>query len=132
MDHPKYEIHTDPAVMDDHLHLSRVVAGLDLPSMAPRPEALGSIDGSKLRAYCLASDAQYLIYLHHFVDHARPCVDEQIELRLPPGSFAVQHLDPKSGRTVERVRVRATGGATAVPLPEFTIDHCLLVERDED
>jgi hypothetical protein len=128
MDHPKYEIHTDPAVMDDHLYLSRFVAGLDLPRMAPCPEALGAYDASKLRAYCLASDAQWVVYLHHFADHARPCVDEQIELRLPPGQFAVEHVDPKSGRAVDRGRV--AGERAVVPVPEFTVDHVVRLTRE--
>ena len=129
MDHPKYEIHTDPAVMDDHLHLSRLVAGLDLPGMAPRPEMVGGYDAARLRAYCLASDAQCVVYLHHFADHARPCIDEQIELRLPPGSFALEHVDPKSGRTVGQGRV--AGERAVVPVPEFTIDHVVRLTREE-
>ncbi len=128
MDHPKYDIHTDPAVMDDHLHLARFAAGLDLPSMAPCPGAVGGFDAAKLRAYCLASELQVAVYVHHFADHARPCVDEQIELRLPSGQFAVTHFDPKSGRVVGRSR--ADGGQAVVPLPDFTIDHVVLATRE--
>ena len=130
MDHPKYDIHIDPAVMDDHLHFSRFVSQLDLAKMAPRQDIVQSYDRGKLRAYCLASSDQVVVYLHHFADHARPCVDELVSLKLAPGKHTVRHYDPKSGRYYPD-EVAADGGDLAVAIPEFTVDHVVYVARRE-
>ncbi|MBI3974007.1 MAG: hypothetical protein HY332_22235, partial [Chloroflexi bacterium] len=137
MDHPKYEIHVDPEVMADHRHLRRIVDGLDLVRMVPRPEVPAAFDRERLRAYCLGSNDQYVLYFHHFADHARPCVDETVALMLPAGRYTVRHYDPKSGRFLAEVQREveldcATGkppSSEEVALPEFSIDHVLVVER---
>jgi hypothetical protein len=129
MDHPKYEIHTDPAVMDDRLHLSRFAAGLDLPAMAPAPERILAVDATRLRVYALASERELALYVHHFADHARPCVDEAIGVALPPGAHVARHLDPASGRWIGSSRL--AGGEAAVPLPEFTVDQVVSISPEQ-
>jgi hypothetical protein len=130
MDHPKYDIHTDPAVMDDRLHLARLIASLDLIAMAPRQDIIQDVDRAKLRAYCLASGTQVVLYVHHVADHARPCVDESLSLTVPPGAYVVRHYDPKSGRTV--AETRQAGGSLTLPIPEFVTDHVIAIMAEPE
>jgi hypothetical protein len=130
MDHPKYEIHTDPEVMADHLHLSEFVAQLDLTDITPDNSFVKSYDAAKLRAYGLIAQNQYVVYLHHYSDHVRPVVDEQITIRIPVGRYSVRWYNSSTGRYQEEgLTVDVAEGEVTLPIPEFVIDQVLHAVR---
>ncbi len=110
---------------------------LDFVHMAPAAEIVGPglPDGTTARTLA-QSGRTYAVYLHHgrVVKDAKPSyqVDAtsgttKLTLQLPKGAYAVEWLNPKSGKWSARRRVSHSGGTCILESPVYTEDVALLV-----
>jgi hypothetical protein len=111
---------------------------LDFVHMAPATGVIigGVPEGSSARALVQAGKI-YAVYLHHgwVVKDAKPGYQVDgtsrtttLTLELPKGHYAVEWLDPKSGRWSGRRQVTHAGGGCTLESPVYTGDVALLVQ----
>lgn len=109
---------------------------LDFVHMAPAEVVIGGVpEGSSVRALAQTGKT-YAVYLHQgrVVKDAKPRyrVDgtsrtTKLTVQLPKGRYAVEWLDPKSGRWSRQRKVTHSGGGCALESPVYTEDVALLV-----
>ena len=117
--------------------LLRFFQALDFVHMAPAAAGLigGAPEGSSVRALVQEGKA-YALYLHHgrVVKDAKPRyqVDgtkrtAKLTLQLPKGRYAVEWLDPKSGKWSGHGKINHPGGGCTLDSPDYSEDLALIV-----
>jgi hypothetical protein len=118
--------------------LSRVMKGLDFVHMRPDPDVVKAQlpPGTSIRA--LANHGkEYLLYLRTGLGRAkgapntRRTFDENermVELNLPPGDYASEWLDTKTGRTIRQEEFHQARDPKVLHVPAFDDDIAAMVK----
>jgi hypothetical protein len=124
----------------DQGRLAAFVAGIPLARWNPAPLTIASSDGG-VRAWGVAGEPGGLIWAQDFSLEGQPIEDVRQGLRpragvvlemggLAAGAYRVTPYDTWQGVFLEPVAIECAGGSPcALPLPEFTADIALMLER---
>ena len=118
-------------------NLKRFMAGFDFVRMAPDTGFL--VSGAKAPQYHRALSEpgkQYALYLHHSSEKVGAAYTvvpgdyhEEWVIRLPPGRYAVEWVDPETGAVLGSEKLKHEGGNRIVRTSPYKIDLALKIKR---
>jgi hypothetical protein len=126
-----------PAMRKQLSHLVAFMNGLEFTRMAPAEKliAAGVVEGASARAL-EEPGRQYAIYVHHgrIMDGFNPgyVVDRrrqftQLELRLPPGEYRAEWVNPRNGKTEREESFAHAEGTKVLASPAYQEDIALKI-----
>jgi hypothetical protein len=122
-----------PAFRQQMKVLADFMRGLDFVRMKPMAELIAGGVQRGYRAYGLAEPGRaYAVYLGRDPgDKAAATGPQQVTLqvRLAPGTYTAEWVNPRTGQVDKRETVRATGELTALASPTFEDDLAVRLTR---
>jgi hypothetical protein len=95
-------------------------------SMVSRDSLLELSDSTEIRAYCLASQTEYVVYLHHHTDHSNAIRNRWVSILLPHFlNYDAQWFDPATAEKINQETGIIENRKVTFQIPEFTIDLIL-------
>jgi hypothetical protein len=103
------------------------INGFDFVKMKPDKDFIGAGAPDKMHCYALSENGQeYAAYFFNPSNAAPQTMS--LMLLIPAGNYRVEWLDPVSGKTISRERVKSPG-AVSVSSPEFRREIALSIRR---
>ncbi len=115
-------------------HFHTVIDNLkNYAAMVPRNDLVSTADPDKMRAYCLAGDDEYLVYIHHYSDHTNTMHSKTMTMSLPAyQSYEARWYDPASGGLLSSTQENSGNGTVELTIPDFSIDVALYLNLTTD
>jgi hypothetical protein len=96
----------------------------DLESMFPSPEVVTRAPSGATTRALVDPGQEYAVYLEGGAGN-------ELGLKVPPGRYRAQWVDPRTGRVVSTRDTRPRGGEMVLDVPPYDADLALAVERRE-
>jgi len=102
-------------------------------TMNPNNQLLSISDSSSIRAYCLANDHEFLVYIHHYVDHSTIIQGKTLSISMPVSQyFKSSWFDPATGHLVSTLEGATGNGVVSLTIPDFVIDIVLYLRTSSN
>jgi hypothetical protein len=126
-----------PELRRQYRFLGQTIRSFDFIHMRPANELVKADlpEGVTIRALARPG-AEYLVYIRAGVGDQKRNLKTRfdsgelsLEVTLPPGEFVVEWLDPKTGSSLQLIRVKQTSASTRLGAPAFHEDTVLTLRK---
>jgi hypothetical protein len=117
--------------------LKRFMDSFEFVKMSPDKAFV--VSGLEPRAYCRVLSEpgkQYALYIHHSGPRDRGSYEvmpgnyqEELVLRLPPGNYLAEWINPATGNLISSQEIQQTGDALQLATPKYSIDVALRLKH---
>jgi len=101
--------------------------------MIPQNKLVSVLDLSNIRAHCLASNSEFLVYVHHYSDHSTIMHDKILSITLPASQyFQASWFDPSTGTLISTDEGATGDGGVSMTIPGFVVDIVLYLRTSSN